>query len=137
MTLTRRLPGLVLLQAALQASLLQRLRPGSAGSSGAAPRHIFHDEPLSLPGREEAPPPPRARQLRLNPAAHRPGSWGPSRSAVRAGRLTSGGQPVFPFGIYVYGLNGTEWDLLQAAGYNSHGGRAIQTPSSIFCMESH
>ena len=42
-----------------------------------------------------------------------------SSSEVKDGRLLVNGRPSFRFGIYVYGLNASEWDTLESAGYTT------------------
>ena len=41
------------------------------------------------------------------------------RTAVRDGVLLRDGEPFTPFGLYVYGLNTTQWDFLEECGYNT------------------
>jgi hypothetical protein len=42
-----------------------------------------------------------------------------STSEVKDGRLLVNGHPSFRFGIYVYGLNASEWNTLKSAGYTT------------------
>jgi hypothetical protein len=49
----------------------------------------------------------------------RSSSGGGSSSEVKGGRLLVNGRPSFRFGIFVYGLNASDWDTLNAAGYTT------------------
>ena len=41
------------------------------------------------------------------------------RTSIRDGVLLRDGVPFTPFGLYVYGLNSTEWNFVQSCGYNT------------------